>query len=173
VVKLSGEPTPDELPPAELLTACDSFSWLLSSLTRFSRFCNLSITLPTSWSVASGAKVFDALALLARPRAHLGGRSSEGKTQAMFARRQLEHAGDCLSQRTFRLRHTTQLRDFDPLDAGARADDGVLALFSEPEAETCMDVFAVGTCDNCCIILSFRSTCIRFFHALEKPYSSG
>lgn len=46
-----------------------------------------------------------------RPLAHLGGRSSDGETQAIFARRQLEH-GDCLSHRTLRVRHTMQLRLF-------------------------------------------------------------
>lgn len=57
-------------------------------------------------------------------RAHLGGRSAGGKMQAIFARRQFEH-GDCLSHRTLRFRHTTQLRnlggaaevEWDPLDA--------------------------------------------------------
>ena len=42
-------------------------------------------------------------------RAHRGGLSREGKTQAMPARRQFEH-GDVLSQRTLRERHVTQLR---------------------------------------------------------------
>jgi hypothetical protein len=75
-----------------------------------------------------------------RRRAHLGGRSVDGKTQAIFARRQLEH-GDCLSQRTLRLRHTTQLRNFG---AGAGADDGFL---SEPEAEAATDAVTAATCD--------------------------
>ena len=55
-----------------------------------------------------------------------------GKTQATFARLQLEH-GDCLSQRTLRLRHMTQLRKFE----ASVGVDGVLAelaLFSEPKA---------------------------------------
>lgn len=61
----------------------------------------------------------------------------EGKTQAIFARWQLEH-GDCLSQRTFLVRHTTQLRRFGTgTDAGA--DE--LAFFSEGEIVT------GGTCD--------------------------
>jgi hypothetical protein len=91
-------------------------------------------------------------------RAHLGGRLVDGKTQAMFAWRQLEH-GDCLSQRTLRLRHTTQLRNFS---AGAGADDRVLAdadevaFFSELKAEAppsalpggvATDTVAAGTCD--------------------------
>lgn len=62
----------------------------------------------------------------------------------MFARRQFEQAGESLSQRTFRLRHTTQLRDFDPLDAGARPGAGELALFSEIEAETCTVALIAG-----------------------------
>lgn len=74
-----------------------------------------------------------------RRRAHLGGRSSEGNTQAILARRQLEH-GDVLSQRTFRRRQTAQLRDFGlsaETDAGpARAAAGVdVAFFSEAGAE--------------------------------------
>lgn len=46
-----------------------------------------------------------------RRRAQRGGRSADGRTQAMSARRQLAH-GDCLSQRTLRWRQTTQLRGF-------------------------------------------------------------
>jgi hypothetical protein len=74
-------------------------------------------------------------------RAHLGGRSVDGKTQAIFARRQFEH-GDRLSQRTLRLRHTMQLRN---LGGGAGGDDGVLAdagefaFFSEPKADASLD----------------------------------
>lgn len=73
-------------------------------------------------------------------RAHLGGRSLEGTTQAIFARRQLEQ-GDCLSQRTFRLRHTTQLRGLEVRPApGVDADGslftaGDLAFFSALEAK--------------------------------------
>lgn len=58
----------------------------------------------------------------------------------MFARRQLEQ-GDCLSQRTFRLRHTTQLRGFvvrpvPDVNAGDPPfTPGDLALFSAVEAE--------------------------------------
>jgi hypothetical protein len=67
----------------------------------------------------------------------------EGKTHAIFARRQLEH-GDNLSQRTFRERHTTQLRGFgaDEFDLELElellilvADMGELAFFSEGEAK--------------------------------------
>jgi hypothetical protein len=60
--------------------------------------------------------------------------------QAIFARRQFEQ-GDCLSQRTFRLRHTTQLRGLRVRPApGVDADGshfakGDLALFSALEAE--------------------------------------
>ncbi len=79
----------------------------------------------------------------------------DGKTQATFARLQLEH-GDCLSQRTLRLRHMTQLRN---LEASAGADDGVLAevaFFSEPKAEAAAlafpgevptDPVTASTCD--------------------------
>ena len=68
-------------------------------------------------------------------RAHLGGRLLEGKTQSMLARRQLEH-GDNLSQRTLRLRQTTQLRSFDG-GAGEAADGEAedLACSSEVEPE--------------------------------------
>ncbi|KAF3390312.1 hypothetical protein F1880_009099 [Penicillium rolfsii] len=58
----------------------------------------------------------------------------------MFARRQFEQ-GDCLSQRTFRVRHTTQLRGFGvrpapDVDAdGASFAVGELAFFSVFEAE--------------------------------------
>lgn len=69
-----------------------------------------------------------------RRRAHLGGRSAEGTTQAMLARRQLEH-GDCLSQRTLRLRHTTQLRGFLAETEAVAAETGVLASFSDAETE--------------------------------------
>ena len=97
------------------------------------------MTLPTSGTVPCGDRVFDAAALLvrrSRRRAHLGGRSVEGKTQATFARLQLEH-GDCLSQRTLRLRHMTQLRNFEAsvgVVDGVLADASELALFSEPKA---------------------------------------
>lgn len=58
------------------------------------------------------------------------------ETQAIFARRHLEH-GDCLSQRTLRVRHAMQLRNFG---AGACADEVLadaaeVAFFSEPKAE--------------------------------------
>lgn len=60
----------------------------------------------------------------------------DGMTQAMFARRQLEH-GDSLSQRTFRVRHTTQLRSFCAgagagADIGLPAEAGEVVLFSVP-----------------------------------------
>ncbi len=97
-------------------------------------------------------EVFDAVALLenrSRRRAHLGGRSVEVSTQAIFARRQFEH-GDCLSQRTLRLRHVTQLRSFGVgFGVGFGPEDGVfvevgeLALFSASKAETVTS----GRCD--------------------------
>lgn len=101
------------------------------------------MTLATPGSVVScGARAFDAAALLvrrSRRRAHLGGRSVDGKIQATFARLQLEH-GDCLSQRTLRWRHMTQLRNFDAsagVDGGVLelADSGEVAFFSEPKAK--------------------------------------
>ena len=139
-VELPGELASDEPPPAELAAACACSSCSLKSLTRYSRFRSLSMTFPTPVSASWGARAFDAVVSLVRrlrSRAHLGGRSVEGKTQAIFARRHLEH-GDCLSQRTLRVRHMTQLRNFD---AFAGADDGVVAdadefaFFSEPKAE--------------------------------------
>jgi hypothetical protein len=50
----------------------------------------------------------------------------------MFARRQFEH-GARLSQRTLRLRHTTQLRGFGV--ASLRPEASNLALFSASEAD--------------------------------------
>ncbi len=92
--------------------------------------------------------MFDAalLATRSRRRAHLGGRSVDGKTQGIFARRHVEH-GDSLSQRTFRVRQTTQLRSF-----GAEADvlpllvadPGDVAFFSEGEAEAPSESLAGG-----------------------------
>lgn len=68
--------------------------------------------------------------------------------QAILARRQLEH-GDRLSQRTFRVRHTTQLRGC--------ANEGDVAFFSEGEAEEApvlaggvavtAEIVTGGTCD--------------------------
>ena len=57
----------------------------------------------------------------------------------IFARRQLEQ-GDNLSQRTFRVRHTTQLRSFGEGAGGGTdklllADARDVAVFSEGEAE--------------------------------------
>lgn len=121
-------------------TACASSSWPLSSLTRFSRLRSLSMSFPTLGSADCGAGTFEAAALLvrrSRRRAHRGGRLVDGVTQAIFALRQLEH-GDCLSQRTLRLRHTTQLRNFDDgagADNRVPADAGEVAFFSELEAE--------------------------------------
>ena len=97
------------------------------------------MTFSTPALLASGGhEVSEPAALLVRRlsrRAHLGGRSSvEATIQAMFARRQLEH-GDCLSQRTLRERHTTQLRKF-----GFGAAFGGAGL----EAETAGDA---GTCN--------------------------
>ena len=98
------------------------------------------MTLATSRSTSCGAGAFDAAALLVRRtrrRAHLGGWSVDGKIQAIFAERHLEH-GDCLSQRTLRVRHRRQLRNFGA-SAGADdvilADAGEVAFFSEPKAE--------------------------------------
>jgi hypothetical protein len=74
-----------------------------------------------------------------RRRAHFGGRSADGKTQGIFARRQLEH-GDCLSQRTLRRRHTTQLCNFGAdVIAGAVDAAGGLAFFSDPNAESAIE----------------------------------
>ena len=90
--------------------------------------------------------VWALLAMRSSRRAHRGGWSKEGKTQAMFARRQFEH-GDVLSHRTLRVRHVTQLRS---LGAGGPTDAGVgeavalppeapeFAFFSEADAETGM-----------------------------------
>ena len=160
-VELLGDLAPDEPPPPELAAACACSSWPLSSLTRHSRFCSLSMTLATPGSASCGATGFDAAALLvrrSRRRAHLGGRSVDGKTQAKFARRHLEH-GDCLSQRTLRVRHRRQLRN---LGASAGAGDGLLAdagevaFFSEPKAEApaiapsgevATDPVTASTCD--------------------------
>lgn len=79
-----------------------------------------------------------------RRRAHLGGRSGDEKTQAIFARRQFEH-GDCLSQRTLRLRHTMQLRNFD--DDELLADTAEVAFFSEFESEAPAGTVTAATCD--------------------------
>lgn len=65
------------------------------------------------------------------------GAGAEVATQAIFARRQLVH-GASLSQRTFRLRQTTQLRSLgvgSDLDAGGSGDTNDIALFSGTEAE--------------------------------------
>ena len=88
----------------------------------------------------------------------------DGKTQARFALRQVEH-GDSLSQRTFRVRHTTQLRSFGAgagVDAGTGAgadkllvpDAGDVAYFSEAEAKVpalagsvAAEIVTGGTCD--------------------------
>jgi hypothetical protein len=67
--------------------------------------------------------------------------------QAIFARRQLEH-GDNLSQRTFRLRQVTQLRNFG-VGTGADIDD-CFALFSGAKAEPSTPALPGaenGTCD--------------------------
>ena len=119
------------------------------------------MTLSTPGSVPCGDRAFDAAGLLvrrSRRRAHLGGRSVDGKTQATFARLQLEH-GDCLSQRTLRLRHMTQLRNFDASAGvdGVLADASELALFSEPKAKAPAFAFADEAADpvtaNICDIL--------------------
>jgi hypothetical protein len=145
---------PDEPPAAEVAAAFACSSWPLSSLTRLSRFRNLSMTRAAAGSASCDGCAFDApwLATRSRRRAHLGGRSVDGKTQAIFARRQLEH-GDSLSQRTFRERHLTQLRSFGA-GAGAGADEllppdaGDVAFFSEAKAEAQAEAPALtgGTC---------------------------
>jgi hypothetical protein len=62
----------------------------------------------------------------------------------MFARRQFEH-GDSLSQRTLRLRHTTQLRNLDAM-GGPPWQAGALAFFSEPGVESATgDMLHVGS----------------------------
>ena len=150
LVVLPGELASDEPAPAEPAAACACSSWPVSSLTRYSRFRNLSMTLATPGSRSCGAGGFDAAGLLlvsrSRRRAHLGGRAVDGKTQAIFAWRHLEQ-GDCLSQRTLRVRHTRQLRNFG---GRAGADNGILveagedAFFSEHEAEGS----ALASCDE-------------------------
>jgi len=93
-----------------------------------------------------GARALRAAALLARRRAHFGGQSVDGTIQAMFARRQLEH-GNCLSQRTLRLRHTTQLRSFDAGVDEVLADASEVAVFSELEAEAAIATVTADTGD--------------------------
>lgn len=74
----------------------------------------------------------------------MGGASLEGKMQAIFARRQLEH-GDNLSQRTFLHRQTTQLRNFGAgSEVDARGDElRDVAFFSDAELNTC-DIIIIG-----------------------------
>src|SRR6201999_23238 len=144
--ELPGELTADEL--AEPLWACSS--WASSSLTRLSRLRSLSMTLSAPGSPVCMVRVFDApvLAWRSRRRAHLGGRSVDGKTHAILARRQFEQ-GDNLSHLTFRARHTTQLRNFGA-DAGV---DDILegakrfASFSEPAAGLSAKTGSLATCD--------------------------
>lgn len=72
----------------------------------------------------------------------------DGKTQAIFARRHLEH-GDSLSQRTFRVLHAIQLRSC--------ADEGDVIFFPEGEAKeapalaggagVAAEIVTGGTCD--------------------------
>lgn len=87
-------------------------------------------------AVAAAAAALAAAALATRSnrRAHRGGRFVAGKTQGILARRQFEH-GDCLSQRTLRLRHTTQLRSLGAAEdadvVGAGADAGADGSLSE------------------------------------------
>lgn len=66
--------------------------------------------------------------------------------QAMSARRQFEH-GDSLSQRTLRLRHTTQLRSFDAGADEVLADASEVAFLSELEAEATIAAVTADTCD--------------------------
>ena len=73
----------------------------------------------------------------------------DGKTQVIFARRQFEH-GDCLSQRTLRLRHTIQLRNFGAhavVDDGVLVDTGEVAFFSELAPEAVTGAVAAVVCD--------------------------
>lgn len=66
----------------------------------------------------------------------------------MLARRQFEH-GDFLSQRTLRLRHTTQLRSLGV------ALGGGLARFSAPETEaTALMVSGVDAVGGACAMLA-------------------
>lgn len=66
----------------------------------------------------------------------------------MFARRQFEH-GDFLSQRTLRLRHTTQLRSL------AVALGGELARFSASENEaTALIVSGADAVGGACAMLA-------------------
>lgn len=91
-------------------------------------------------------------------RAHLGGRSVEGNTHGMLARRQLEH-GDNLSHRTLRRRQTVQLRgrgfcaaEPEAMEEGGGAGGGgdvadgagVFACFSEAETEAWPRLSASG-----------------------------
>lgn len=162
LAELPGEPTAEAgREPPTLAFACSS--WPLSSLTRPSRVLSLSMTCveatesvprpcgalgPPACVEAVGAVGSAWLARRSRRRAHLGGRSVDGYTQGMLALRQFEQ-GDDLSHRTLRRRQTTQLRGFCGAETGAArgdgmaacADDdaaevGVLACFSEAEAET-------------------------------------
>ena len=164
--ELPGEVASDEPPPAELTAACACSSWPLSCLTRHSRFRTLSMTLPTPGSVPCGDRAVDGAASLvrrSRRRAHLGGRSVDGKTQATFARLQLEH-GDCLSQRTLRFRHMTQLRNFDAsvgVDDGVLADASELAFFSEPKAKApALEAADPVTANICDILQSGHGRCV-------------
>ena len=164
--ELPGELTSEELPPAGLAAACACSSWPFSCLTRHSRFRSLSMTLATPGSVVScGARASDAAALLvrrSRRRAHLGGRSVDGKIQATFARLQLEH-GDCLSQRTLRWRHITQLRNFD---VSAGVDDEVLELADSGEVAFfgCFYILGVFYFSYGALNVKLRGTSLRCLH---------
>jgi hypothetical protein len=66
----------------------------------------------------------------------------------MFARRQLEH-GDRLSQRTLRVRQTTQLRDCKAVglaDDDPLSETGELALFSGADAEPSIETLSTVIC---------------------------
>jgi hypothetical protein len=138
-VELPGELASDGPAAAGLLDACACSSWPLSSFTRPSRDRSLSISWSTAGAAwATGTAGVDEAALLvvarSRRRAQRGGRSLAGNTQAIFARRQLEH-GDSLSQRTLRLRQTTQLRSFGVHAVeGGNGEVGALAFSSAAEA---------------------------------------
>lgn len=137
-VELSGEPTPEEPPVADVATDLACSNWMLSSFTRFSNLCSLCMT-PS----AAGSTRVELGALRFRDRAHLGGRSAGGNTQAILARRQFEH-GTCLSQRTLRLRQTTQLRS---LGFSLLPEVSKFARFSASEAEGAVGSAPDGPCD--------------------------
>jgi len=97
---------------------------------------------------ASDPGVFELLVRRSRRRVHRGGRLFEGKTQGIFARLQFEH-GDCLSQRTLRLRHIMQLRGFGVKVSAMEAlpSEAELAPFSRSGADPEADIVDAGASD--------------------------